>query len=37
MKAFFIGTRIEALEKIETITNVVKIITTKDSFVEKKK
>ena len=37
MKALFIGTRIEALEKIESITNVVKIITTKDSFVEKKR
>ena len=37
MKSIFIGTRIEALEKLEDLTNVTKIITIKDSYIDKKK
>ena len=37
MKSLFIGTRIEALEKLEEFTDVINIITTKDSFVDNKK
>ena len=37
MKSIFIGTRIEALEKLEELTNVIKIITVKDSFIDKKR
>ena len=35
MNSIFIGTRIEALQKVEELTNVIKIITTKGSFIEK--
>ncbi len=37
MKSIFIGTRIEALEKVEDLTDVTKIITTKNSYIDKKK
>tara|TARA_B100001093_G_scaffold486933_1_gene522726 strand:+ start:768 stop:1268 length:501 start_codon:yes stop_codon:yes gene_type:complete len=37
MKTIFIGTRIEALEKLENLTVVSKIITTKNSYIDKKK
>jgi len=35
MKSLFIGTRIEALEKLREFTNVVGIVTIKNSFVDK--
>ena len=34
MDSIFIGTRIEALSKLEELTNVTKIITTKNSYVD---
>ena len=34
MESIFIGTRIEALSKLEELTNVTKIITTKNSHVD---
>ncbi len=37
MKTIFIGTRIEALEKLEALTDVTQIITIKNSYVDKKK
>ncbi len=35
MNSIFIGTRIEALQKVEELTSVIEIITVKDSFVHK--
>ena len=37
MKSIFVGTRIEALEKLEDLTTVTEIITTKGSYIDKKK
>lgn len=37
MKSLFIGTRIEALEKLEELTEVVNIITTKNSYIDNKR
>ena len=37
MKSIFIGTRIEALEKLEELTEVLDIITIKDSYIDNKR
>ena len=37
MKSIFIGTRIEALEKLEELTEVLDIVTIKDSYIDNKR